>query len=252
MTPILLIPGLLCSAEVFAPQIAALWPYGPVTVASTIEGVTIAEMAARILAEAPPQFALAGISMGGYVCFEMMRQAPQRVIKLALLDTSARPDTPEQTVQRRAAIEQVQAGDFPAMLAEALRAMVHPAHQADAVLRATFLRMGLAVGVEGFRRQQEAMIERVDSRPHLAAVSVATLVLVGEQDPLTPPDRAEEIAGGIGGARLVVVPECGHMSTLERPEAVNRALIDWIKWIADWGGGVGAEGLSTCRSLSYG
>ena len=94
MTPIVFVPGLLCSAEVFAPQVAAMWPYGPVTIASTLDCKTVPEMAAAILAAAPPRFALAGISMGGYICFEIMRQAPERVIKLALLNTSARPDTP--------------------------------------------------------------------------------------------------------------------------------------------------------------
>lgn len=106
--------------------------------------------------------------------------------------------------------------------------MLYPAHQADAALCATGVRMGLAVGVEGLSRQQEAIIGRIDSRPNLRAISVPTLVLVGEQDPLTPPECAEEIAGAIRGARLVVVPECGHISTLEQTEAVNRALIDWI------------------------
>src|ERR1700761_6033308 len=104
MTTIVLVPGLLCSAEVFAPQIPALWPCGPVTIASTLEGRTMAEMASAVLAAAPPRFALGGISMGGYLCFEIMRQAPERVIKLALLDTSARPDTLGQPDQRRALI----------------------------------------------------------------------------------------------------------------------------------------------------
>src|ERR1700733_4137734 len=99
MQPIVLVPGLLCSAEVFVPQVAALWPFGPVTVASTLEGKTMSEIAAAILATAPPSFALAGISMGGYICFEILRQAPERILKLALLDTSARPDTAEQSKQ---------------------------------------------------------------------------------------------------------------------------------------------------------
>src|ERR1700730_4786503 len=107
MTPIVLVPGMLCTTEIFASQIAALWPYGSVTVASTLEGETIAEMAAAILAAAPPRFALAGISMCGYIELEIMRQAPERVIKLALLDTEARADTPAQTAQRRALLAQV-------------------------------------------------------------------------------------------------------------------------------------------------
>lgn len=228
MTPILLVPGLLCTAEMFAPQIPALWPYGPVTVASTLEGETIAEMAAAILKAAPPRFALVGISMGGYICFEIMRQAPERVVKLALLDTSARPDTPEQSEQRRAMLNQGLTRDFERFLARVLTAILHPAHQKDETLRQTQVRMGLAVGREGFARQTEAVIGRIDSRPSLAAIAVPTLVLVGDRDMLTPPDRSQEIAAGIPGARLVVVPECGHASTLEQPAIVNRALVEWI------------------------
>ncbi|MEO7719370.1 MAG: alpha/beta fold hydrolase [Capsulimonas sp.] len=228
MTPIVLIPGLLCSAEAFAPQVAALWPYGPVTLASTLEGETIAEIAANILASAPPRFALAGISMGGYICLEIMRQAPERVIKLALLSTSARPDTPEQIAPRRALVAKARSSDFPALLAMALGAILHPAHQNDPALREINVRMGLTVGLEGFARQTEAVIGRIDSRPSLSAISVPTLVLAGDRDPLMPADSSEEMAAAIPNARLVVVTECGHASTLEQPEAVNRALIEWI------------------------
>jgi pimeloyl-ACP methyl ester carboxylesterase len=228
-TPIVLVPGLLCTAEVFAPQIPALWPSGPVTVASTLEGATIAELASRILAAAPPRFALAGISMGGYICLELMRLAPQRVTRLALLDTSALPDTPEQSRDRRALVDKVRSGDSEAILVGALTAVLHPAHQDDAALRAINVRMARTIGAEGFARQTEAVIARADSRPSLSAISVPTLVLVGDRDPLTPPELAEELAGAIAGARLVVVPECGHGSTLEQPRAVNRALVDWLR-----------------------
>ena len=228
MTPIVFVPGLLCSAEAFAPQAAALWPFGPVMIASTLEGKTLAEIAAAILAVAPNHFALAGISMGGYICFEIMRQAPERVVKLALLNTSARPDTSEETMQRRALVAQAKTGDFKAMLAQVMPAILHPAHRNDPALRDTNLRMGSTVGFEGFARQTEAIIERIDSRPSLAAICVPTLVLAGDSDPLMPPDRAKEIAAVIPQARLVVVLECGHASTLEQPDAVNQALIDWI------------------------
>jgi pimeloyl-ACP methyl ester carboxylesterase len=228
MTPILLVPGLLCTAEIFAPQIAALWPYGPVTVASTLEGETIAEIAANILAHAPPRFVLAGISMGGYICFEILRQAPERVIKLALIDTTARPDTPEQTAQRRALITLSRKVRFRTILAQMFTSLVHPAHWRNAHLRDVQIRMGLAVGIDGMARQQAAIIARPDSRPDLASITVPTLVLVGDKDPLTPPDRAEEMAAAIPEARLVIVPDCGHISTLEQPEAVNRALIEWL------------------------
>jgi pimeloyl-ACP methyl ester carboxylesterase len=228
MPPVLLVPGLLCTAEVFAPQVTALWPHGPVTVASTLEGRTIAEMAASILAAAPPHFALAGLSMGGYIAFEILRQAPDRVVKLALLDTTARPDTPQQIRLRRSMVAQARKGDFPALLTQAFNAVLHPSRRGDPRLQAINLRMGLTVGVEGFARQTEATMGRIDSRPGLSAIVVPTLVLVGDSDPLTPPDRAEEMAAAIPGARLVVLPECGHASTLEQPEAVNRALVDWL------------------------
>ena len=228
MTPIVFVPGLLCSAEVFAPQAAALWPFGPVMIASTLEGKTLAEIAAAILAAAPNHFALAGISMGGYICFEIMWQAPERVVKLALLNTSARPDTSEETMQRRALVAQAKTGDFKAMLAQVMPAILHPAHRNDPALRDTNLRMGSTVGFEGFARQTEAIIERIDSRPSLPAISVLALVLAGDSAPLMPPDQAVEIAAAIPQTRLVVVPECGHASTLEQPGTVNQALIDWI------------------------
>lgn len=228
MTPIVLVPGLLCTDEVFAPQIPALWPHGPVMVASTLEGVTIAEMAASILAAAPPRFALAGISMGGYIAFEILRQAPERILKLALLSTSARPDTPEIMVQRRTLLAAARAGDFGALLDSTFRAILHPNHAGDPSLAAVNRRMGLAIGVDGLVRQTEAVIGRVDSRPDLAAIAVPTLVLVGDKDPLAPPDRSEEMAAAIPGARLVIVPDCGHGSTLEQPVAVNHALVEWI------------------------
>jgi pimeloyl-ACP methyl ester carboxylesterase len=228
MTPVVLVPGMLCTAEIFASQVMALWPYGSVTVASTLEGETIAEMAAAILAAAPPRFALAGISMGGSIELEIMRQAPERVIKLALLDTEARPDTPEQTAQRRALLAQVNTDNFEALLALAVPAIEHPAHQNDPALREVNVRMGMKVGIERWARQAEAVMARIDYRPSLPAISVPTLVLVGDSDTFTPPDRAEEMVAAIPGARLVVVPECGHASTIEQPDAVNRALVEWI------------------------
>jgi pimeloyl-ACP methyl ester carboxylesterase len=106
--------------------------------------------------------------------------------------------------------------------------MLHPKHHDDLALLEIGIRMGLTVGVDGFVRQEEAIITRIDSRPNLPAISVPTLVLVGDRDSLTPPERSEEMAGAIPGARLVVVPECGHISTLEQPETTNRALIDWL------------------------
>ena len=229
MLPILLIPGLICTDEVFAPQLPALWPFGPITIASTLVGDSMAAIAASILATAPPRFALAGVSMGGYLSFEVLRQAPERVVKLALLDTSARPDTPEQSAGRRAMVERARRGEYETMIDEIYPALVHPDHANDAALRALHCREAAVIGVEGFARQQAANVARPDSRPMLASIGVPTLVLVGDADRLTPPEVAREMADGIAGSRSVVIAKAGHMSLREQPEAVNAALVDWMR-----------------------
>lgn len=228
-TPIVFVPGLLCSAEAFSPQVAALWPFGPIMIASTLAGETIADIAAAILNDAPARFALAGISMGGYICMEIMRQAPERVLKLALLDTSALSDTPDQTTQRRAMVAQAGKSDFATWGEATLTSISHPSRRTDPDLRAINRRMALAVGFEGLVRQTEAVIGRPDSRPSLPAIAVPTLVLVGSDDALTPPERAQEIAALVPGAKLVVVPDCGHASTLEQPLLVSSALTRWMQ-----------------------
>jgi pimeloyl-ACP methyl ester carboxylesterase len=226
--PIVLIPGLLASPRLYVHQIPELWRFGPVTVADHTRDDSISAMARRILADAPPRFALVGLSMGGYAAFEIVRQAPQRVARLALLDTSARPDTPEAIAARRAQMSLTREGRFAEVLAAFFPGLVHPARRSDAALRAVLETMAAEVGPEGYLRQQAANIGRPDSRPTLAAIHCPTLVLVGEQDALTPPERAVEIAGGIAGAQLVTVADCGHLSALERPEKVTRALLGWL------------------------
>jgi pimeloyl-ACP methyl ester carboxylesterase len=228
MIPTVLIPGLACTSELFAPQLAALWRVGPVMVASTLEGATMAEIAAAVLAHAPPCFALAGLSMGGYVCLEIVRQAPERVARLALLDTSARPDTPEQTQSRRGLVARARKGDFDVVLAQTAPKLLHPDHRCDRDLLRVQMRMGRAIGAEAYCRQQQAIIDRPDSRPHLAKIAVPTLVLAGDKDGVTPPDRAKEMADAIRQARLTIIRNAGHLSTLEQPAAVARALSQWL------------------------
>lgn len=227
--PVVLIPGLLDSARLYAAQIPELWRCGPVMVADHTRDDSMSAIARRILAAAPPRFALAGLSMGGYVCFEILRQAAARVAKLALLDTSARADTPEATAMRRAQMTQASNGRLGEVVEMQFERMVHPLHRKDPQLREINRLMAEDLGPEAFARQQTAIITRPDSRPSLAAIACPTLVLVGEQDELTPLDRAVEMAHGIRGAQLVTVPECGHLSTLERPREVTRALLDWLK-----------------------
>ena len=227
MTPVLLVPGLLCSSEIFAAQIPALWGLGPVTVASTLEGDGIGQAAASILRDAPPRFALAGISMGGYIALEIMRQAPSRVIKLALIDTSARADTVEQTAARLRAVAQAKTR-FMAVALLNLANLLHPLRRGDADLLDIMRRMARTVGPEGHERQQRIAISRPDSRPFLGLIDVPTMVMVGDRDPLTPPDHSREIASAVNGASFEIVTECGHLSPIEQPDRVSEALAKWI------------------------
>jgi pimeloyl-ACP methyl ester carboxylesterase len=228
--PIVLIPGLTCSARLYAEQIPALWRFGPVTVADHRRDDSMAGIARRILAAAPPRFALAGLSMGGYIAFEIMRQAPERVAKLALLDTGARAETPEQTERRKVVIALAKSGRYAEVPDIAFPIYVHRDRHNDAALKQTVRTMAVETGVEAFLRQQQAIIARPDSRPGLGAIKCPTLVLVGDGDEATPPELAREITAAISGARLVMIADCGHLSTLEQPEKVSAALIDWMNW----------------------
>lgn len=227
--PVVLVPGLLLSARMYAEQIAPLWAVGPVTVAQHMLDDSMGAIARRILATAPPRFALAGLSMGGYVAFEILRQAPERVARVALLDTTARPDTPEQSGERRALIGLARSGALAEVSGRLFPRLVHPRRVDEEPLRQLLDLMAREVGVDGFIRQETAIIGRPDSRPTLGAIRCPALVVVGDADRLTPPEWAEEIAGGIAGARLVVVPDCGHLSTLEQPGAVSRALVSFLE-----------------------
>jgi pimeloyl-ACP methyl ester carboxylesterase len=224
-----MIPGLLCSARLYARQIPALWSTGPVTIADHTRDDSMAAIAARILENAPPRFALAGLSMGGYIAFEILRQAPQRVVRLALLDTAARPDTPEASAARRTQVGLASSGRFEEVIDALYTRLVHSSRIGDEVLRELNRQMGREVGVAGYCHQQAANIARADSRLTLADIRCPTLVLVGEADQLTPPDRAQEIANGIRGATLVTVDRCGHLSALEQPDAVNEALLSLLR-----------------------
>ncbi|HEV2271740.1 MAG TPA: alpha/beta fold hydrolase [Steroidobacteraceae bacterium] len=226
--PIVLVPGLLASPRLYAEQIPELWRLGPVTVATHTRDDSMGAIARRILANAPPQFALAGLSMGGYVCFEILRQAPERIVRLVLLDTSARPDVPEQSEGRRAQIELARSGRLGEVADTLFPRLVHARRWGDESLRRIWRAMVQEVGAEGFINQQTAIMTRPDSRPGLSAIRCPTLVLVGDSDLLTPPERAEEIASGIAGARLSVIRDSGHLATLEQPAAVTKSMVDFL------------------------
>ena len=227
--PIVLVPGLGCSARLYADQVPALWRFGPVTVADHTRGDSIPAIAGAILAAAPPRFALAGLSMGGYIALEIMRQAPQRVAKLALLDTGARADTPEQTARRQAPMELARTGRFAQVAEEAFIFFVHQDRHDDVALKAVVKAMADDNGADVYLRHQRAIIGRPDSRPSLAAIACPTLVLVGDVDKATPPELSQEIAAAIAGSRLVVIAACGHLSTMEQPDAVTKAMVEWMR-----------------------
>jgi pimeloyl-ACP methyl ester carboxylesterase len=223
--PIVMIPALLATPRLYAEQIPELWGLGPVMVAVHTWDDSMGAVARRVLESAPPRFALVGLSMGGYISFEMLRLAPQRIVKLALLDTSARPDAPEQTAQRQAQVALARSGRLGEVADTLFPRLVHPTHQGDESLRRIVRTMAEEVGVEGFARQQQAIMGRADSRPGLASIRCPTLVLVGDGDVLTPPALATEMAEGIPGARLVTVPHSGHFSTLEQLRTVTQELV---------------------------
>ncbi len=226
--PIVLVPGLLSSPRLYAEQLPELWRIGPVTVAVHTRDDSMAGIARRILSSAPQRFALAGLSMGGYVCFEILRQARKRVAKLVLLDTSARPDAPEQSEQRRSQMDMARGGRLGEVADMLFPRMVHARRWGDESLRRTWRAMAREVGAEGFNNQQTAIMTRPDSRPGLAAIRCPTLVIVGDGDVLTPPERAEEIANGITGARVCVIRDSGHLSTLEQPAAVSKSMVEFL------------------------
>ena len=227
--PILLVPGLVCSPRIFAPVIPALWRFGPVTVANHIRDDNMGAIARRILAEAPPRFALAGHSMGGYIAFEIMRQAPERVAKLALMNTQARPDTPEATTRRRGQIARAQGGEYRAVLDELFPGFVHPSRRDDAACASSCTTWATMSGPRPSSRQLTAMMARPDSRPTLAWIKCPTLVLSGDTDNTMPNSLSREMADGIPGAKLVIIPDCGHLPQLEQPQATAAALVEWLR-----------------------
>jgi pimeloyl-ACP methyl ester carboxylesterase len=225
--PLLLLPGLLCDARLWRDQIAGLADRADCQVADTTQDASLGEMALRALAAAPPRFALAGLSMGGYLALEIMRRAPERVTHLALLDTGARPDTEAQSRRRRGLMALTRSGQFKGVTPRLLPSLLHPAHL-EGPLGFEVRAMAERVGREAFLRQQQAILYRPDSRPGLPAIAVPTLVAVGAEDQLTPPKLAEEMAAAIPGARLAHVPQAGHLPPMEQPEAVTALLRDWL------------------------
>lgn len=226
--PLVLVPGLNCSARVYGPQLPALWQFGPVQIADHRREDSMAAIATAILDQAPSRFALAGFSMGGYIALEILRQARERILKLALIDTAAAADRPEQTEKRLRAIALTQEGKAAEREEALWPLLVHESRLNDEAVRSVVKAMHQETGTEAYLNQQNAIMHRADSRPLLAELRMKTLIVVGDSDQLTPPAAAREMNELVPGSKLDIIPNCGHMSTLERPDRVTKLLVEWL------------------------
>ncbi|WDR02118.1 alpha/beta fold hydrolase [Devosia algicola] len=226
--PILLVPGLNCTDAVFSPFLPTLWARGSVMIADHRRGATIAEIAGAILAEAPAHFALLGFSMGGYIALEILRQAPNRIGRLALLSTGAGSDTIEQRENRQRQIDLARAGKFSAIAGANFANNVHPDHVNDAELRALHLQMALDTGPQIYARQQAAIMARSEAYDLLPSISCPTSIIVGDDDQVTPPSLSARMHGLIPMSELVLIKQAGHFALREQKTAFNQALLSWL------------------------
>lgn len=225
---VVLVSGQLLTAACWAPQIEALSPDYDIRIADHGRDDTIGGMAARLLAEMPEQFDLVAHAMGGFVAFEVMRRAPQRVRSLALLSTLAPADQPAQTERRQGYIRLVEAGRFEDVVEERVPILLHPARREDETLLAVVRRMARETGAGRFLGQQRAIMGRADSRPGLLSIPCPTLLVWGRQDGIATEAHQSEMLTAIPDCRLTVIEDCGHLVTLEKPATVNALLADWL------------------------
>lgn len=225
--PIVLITGQLLTDAVWRPLLDA-WGDREVIVADNRSDDTIDGLAQRLLDSAPPTFVLVGHAMGGFVAFEVMRRAPGRVAKLALISTLASADGPAQTARRQGYIDLVESGQFYQVVEERIPILFPEEKRSDERLLGIARQMAADTGAETFLAQQRAIMARIDSRPRLGEIAVPTLLIWGEKDGITSRAHHEEILAAIPGARLEVIAGAGHLPTVEAPEAVVPLLADFI------------------------
>ncbi|APP76688.1 alpha/beta hydrolase [Xanthomonas vesicatoria ATCC 35937] len=226
---LLLLCGLLCDAAIWQPQRNALSDLVDVQVLDFPGFDSIGQMAAHVLAVAPPLFALAGHSMGGRVALDIMRQAPERVTRLALLDTGIAPRRDGEREERQALVDLAQTQGMQALARAWLPPMLHPARIADAGLMQDLSAMVQRQTAQSFAGQVNALLERPDAAPVLAQIRCPTLLGVGRQDAWSPLARHQDMARQMPQARLAVFEDCGHMAPVEAAAAVTTALRDWLQ-----------------------
>lgn len=226
--PLVLLPGMMCDARLFGPQIAALSADHCVTVAPITQAATVEDIAKSLLARLPERFALAGLSMGGIVAMEIVRRAPKRVTRLALMDTNPLAETPQTAAAREPQIVAARSG----RLREVMRDEMKPKYLADGPSQKDVLdvvmQMAEALGPEVFVRQSRALQRRPDQQATLRRCRLPTLVLCGAEDTLCPVKRHEFMAELMPQAQLVVIDRAGHLPPLEQPDATTQALRDWM------------------------
>jgi len=226
--PLVFLPGLMCDARLFGPQIAALSAQHSVTVGCLTADDTVEAMARRVLSDAPAEFALAGLSMGGIVAMEVVRQAPDRVTRLALLDTNPLSETPNIAAMREPQIVAAKTGKLESVMREEMKPnYLAPGPNQAAVLELV-MDMAMHLGPEVFVRQSRALQKRPDQQATLRKLKIPTLVLCGEHDALCPVRRHTFMAELIRTAKLVILEDAGHLPTLEQPDQTTAALQAWL------------------------
>jgi pimeloyl-ACP methyl ester carboxylesterase len=227
MQDLVLVPGLASDSAVWRRTVLELNGEVNCLIGDTLSDDSLSAMAQRILKNAPQQFALAGVSMGGMVALEMVRMAPERVTCLALVDTSARPDTFSRKAYRHLANLLVAAFDYRRLIEFSMGSTVHPSAVSD--IRAELIEMGLRLGARTYIRQNRAVLVRADLRPILHGITIPTTVVVGAEDRMTPVRLSQEIHELIPGSKLQIIDGCGHVPTIEKPEAMARILLNLLQ-----------------------
>ncbi len=226
--PLVLLPGMMCDARLFLPQIVALSCDTTVQVAPITLGATIDEIAKDVIAQAPATFALAGLSMGGVVAMEVLRRVPERITRLALMDTNCQNEPANIAAAREAAIIGARSGRLAGVMRDEIKpACLAPGAQRQEVL-SIVMDMALDLGPEVFVRQSRALQRRPDQQATLRRAKTPTLVLCGEYDTLCPVRRHEFIAHLMPNAQLQVIPDAGHLPPLENPDVVTAMLRRWL------------------------
>jgi pimeloyl-ACP methyl ester carboxylesterase len=227
--PLALLPGTLCNHRMWKHQVEALVDVAEPIVIDTSLHDTLGSVADYVYAQVPKPFALAGLSYGGIVAFEVWRRYPDAVSHMALLDTTPYAASPEKREAQQRLVGMASLGEFREVTTDYLKdAMIYPGHRENMALRTEILLMAEEVGIDGFINQIKAQLARPDSTPDLASITCPTLVLCGEEDTLCTPEIHHELSRHIPNSLLHIISQCGHLSTMEQPEVVTSAMRKWL------------------------